>query len=47
MTRRFLTSLALGTALALAACGSQDNTEADTAAAEEATVDPNNPFADM
>ena len=47
MTRRFLTSLALGTALALAACGSQDNTEADTAAAEEATVDPNNPFADL
>ena len=47
MTRRFLTSLALGTALALAACGSQDNTEADTAGADEATVDPNNPFADL
>lgn len=47
MTRLFLTSLALGTALALTACGSQEDTEAETAAADETAVDPNNPFADL
>ena len=47
MTRPFLTSLALGAALALTACGSQENTEADTAATDESAVDPNNPFAEL
>lgn len=47
MTRLFLTSLALGTALALSACGSDENTEAETAATDETAVDSNNPFADL
>lgn len=47
MTRLFLTSLALGTALALSACGSEETTDAEPAAVDETAVDPNNPFADL
>lgn len=47
MTRLFLTSLALGTALVLAACGSQEDAEGETAATDATAVDPNNPFADL
>jgi uncharacterized protein (DUF305 family) len=47
MKKLFLTSLAIGAAVALSACGSDENTEAETAATDEAAVDPNNPFADL
>lgn len=47
MTKFFLSSLALGTALALSACGSPEDTDAETAATDETAVDPNNPFADL
>lgn len=49
MQRLVPITLALGTVLALAACGSQDTTDepAATAAASEPAADPNNPFADL
>ena len=47
MTRPFLTSLALGTALALSACGSQGGEDHDQAAAGSEAARQINPFASL